>query len=134
MDETDGTDGSERVLFKSKGSKVIGAGDTAHTVVKLGEHAMTTDARFCILRWKFDLTQEDLTIDFNICKGVCESTKDQAKAVYLIKDRVITGGAAGETEGAFTHPDAACTILWSNVKSWFRPKTIKYTVEVVAIK
>jgi hypothetical protein len=129
----DPTDG-ERVLFQSKGSMVIGAGDTGHTVVKLGDHAMTVDARFCILRWKFDLTQEDSTIDFNVMKGRCETSKEQAKAVYLIKDRAITGGAGGETEGAFNHPDAACTMVWSNVKSWFRPKTVKYTLEVVAIK
>ncbi|KAL3908081.1 MAG: hypothetical protein SGARI_003228, partial [Bacillariaceae sp.] len=134
MDEADeGTDG-ERILFKAQGSKVIGAGDTTHTVVKLpSEQAMAVDARVCILRWKFDLTQEDLTIEFNICKGSCETAKERASASYLIKDRVITGGAAGETEGAFSN-EAACTLVWSNVKSWFRPKTVKYTVEVVAIK
>ena len=40
LDKDDSISNGECILFKSKGSKVIGAGETAHTVVKLGEHAM----------------------------------------------------------------------------------------------
>jgi hypothetical protein len=112
---------------------VIGAGDTGFAVVALGEHAFTVDARFVVLRWKFDASPADLTIEFNVMKGRCESASAQAKADYLIKDRVITGGAGGEAEGAF-NTDSACTILWSNAKSWIRPRTIMYTVDVVSLK
>jgi myosin heavy subunit len=124
---------NEKVLFTKKGSKVVGAGDTSHVILSLGEHAMTVDARFVVLRWKFDSSPPDLTIDFNIMKGKCETSSEQARADYLIKDRVITGGAGGETEGAF-NTDASCTILWSNVKSWIRPRTVKYSLEVISLK
>jgi hypothetical protein len=126
-------DDAEQVLFTKNGSMVIGAGDTGFAVIALGEHASSVDARFVVLRWKFDSSPPDQTIDFNIMKGKCETSSSQAKADFLIKDRVITGGAAGETEGAF-NTDAACTILWSNSKSWIRPRTVKYTVEVVSLK
>mmetsp|Transcript_13290 Transcript_13290/g.23208 ORF Transcript_13290/g.23208 Transcript_13290/m.23208 type:complete len:114 (-) Transcript_13290:115-456(-) len=112
---------------------VIGAGDTRHAVISLGEHAASVDSRFVVLRWKFDSSPPDLTIDFNIMKGKCETSSEQNRADYLIKDRVITGGAGGETEGAF-NIDSACTMLWSNAKSWIRPRTVKYTVEVVSLK
>ncbi|KAG7364927.1 hypothetical protein IV203_038130 [Nitzschia inconspicua] len=132
-DDVDGDSSSDKVLFTKKGSKVIGAGETNHLVLSLGEHAMTVDARFVVLRWKFDSSPPDLTVDFNIMKGKCETSSEQARADYLIKDRVITGGAGGETEGAF-NTDAACTLLWSNVKSWIRPRTVKYSVEVISLK
>lgn len=124
---------SEQVLFTKNGSMVIGAGNVGFAVISLGEHACTVDARFVVLRWKFDSSPPDVTIDFNIMKGKCETSSDQAKADYLIKDRSITGGAAGESEGAF-NTDSACTILWSNTKSWIRPRTVKYSVEVVSLK
>lgn len=126
-------DDSENLLFKKNGSLVIGAGDLGHAVIKLGQHAATVDSRFVILRWKFDISPSELTIDFNILKGECDKPAKQKKADYLIKDRVITGGAGGETEGAF-NVDGACTILWSNAKSWIRPRTVKYSVDVVSLK
>lgn len=124
---------AEKVLFTKNGSKVVGAGDTGHIVLSLGEHAMTVDARFVVLRWKFDSSPPDLTVDFSVMKGKCETSSEQARADYLIKDRVVNGGAGGETEGAF-NTDAACTILWSNVKSWIRPRTVKYSLEVISLK
>ena len=48
-------------------------------------------------------------------------------------NRTVTGGAAGETEAAFAVQNA-CTLLWSNESSWVRPRTIKYTIDIVAIK
>lgn len=126
-------DGSEKFLFKKSGSLVVGAGDTGCTVLTLGEHGPSVDARFVVLRWRFDSSPADLVIEFSIMKGKCETSSTQAKADYLIKDRVITGGAGGETEGAFNIDDA-CTLMWSNVKSWIRPRTVKYTVEVVSLK
>ncbi len=127
-------DGSpEKLLFTKKGSAVIGAGDMRSLVISLGEHAQTVDSRFVILRWKFDSTPSDLYVDFNIMKGECKTSSDYAKADYLIKDRAIMGGAGGETEGAF-NLDSTCTFLWSNVKSWIRPRTVKYEIQIVALK
>lgn len=132
-DSGDDKDSAEKFLFSKKGSMVIGAGDVGSFIVSLGEHASTVDSRFVILRWKFDSSPSDLTIEFNIMKGKCKTSSDFARADYLIKDRVITGGAGGESEGAF-NTDSACTVLWSNAKSWIRPRTVKYSVDVIALK
>ena len=129
----DGAGSDEKLLFKKSGSLVIGAGDIGVSVIDLGEHAATVDSRFVILRWKFDSSPSDQNIDFNILKGKCDSAILQKKASYLIKDRVITGGAGGEQEGAF-NIDNACTMVWSNKKSWVRPRAVKFTVEVVSLK
>jgi len=126
-------DMGEKLLFKKSDSLVIGAGDVGVAVIELGHHAASVDTRFVVLRWKFDFSPSDLTIDFNVLKGKCETSASQTRADYLIKDRVITGGAGGESEGAF-NVDGACTILWSNTKSWVRPRTVKYSVEVISLK
>lgn len=126
-------DDSEKLLFSKNGSMVIGAGDQGFQIFELGQHAAEVDARFVILRWKFDSSPSDCTVDFNIMKGKCELPYQQAKADYIIKDRVITGGAGGESEGAF-NVDAACTLLWSNAKSWVRPRTVKYSIDVISLK
>ena len=134
LQDSSGHEGNpEKLLFTNKGSLVIGAGDMRSQIISLGEYASSVDARFVILRWKFDCTPSDLNIDFNIMKGKCESSSDYAKADYLIKDRAVMGGAAGETEGAF-NIDSACTLLWSNVKSWIRPRTVKFELDIVALK
>jgi len=129
----DDQSGPEKLLFTKKGSLVIGAGDMRPLLISLGEHAMSVDSRFVILRWKFDSTPSDLYVDFNIMKGRCETSAEYAKADYLIKDRAIMGGAGGETEGAF-NIDSTCTFLWSNIKSWIRPRTVKYEIDIVALK
>ena len=126
-------DDSECLLFNKSGSMVVGAGDQGFAIVELGHHAAEVDSRFVILRWKFDSSPSDCTIDFSIMKGKCELPYQQSKADYIIKDRVITGGAGGETEGAF-NVDAACTLLWSNATSWVRPRTVKYSVDVISLK
>jgi len=132
-DASNDTNNPEKLLFKKTGSMVIGAGDIDSFVISLGEHAAVVDSRFVILRWKFDSSPSDCSIDFSVMKGKCETPSDYAKADYLIKDRVITGGAGGETEGAF-NVDSACTILWSNAKSWIRPRTVKYSLDIIALK
>jgi hypothetical protein len=126
-------DKAERLLFKKSGSLVVGAGDIGISVLKLGEHAETVDSRFVILRWQFDSSPSDSDIVFNILKGHCESKTEQNKAEYLVKNRTIKGGAGGETEGTF-NVDNACTLLWSNGRSWVRPRTVKFRVEVVSLK
>ena len=133
LDSCDEKGNPEKLLFTKNGSMVIGAGDVRSLIISLGEHASSVDSRFVILRWKFDLTPSDLNVDFNIMKGKYETSSDDAKTVYLIKDRSIIGGAGGETEGAF-NIDSTCTFLWSNVKSWIRPRTVKYEVDIVALK
>ena len=99
-----------------------------------------------LLRWKFDLTQEDATIEFSILQKTYDNDgtvdpqvvllKKRNRVVspsdYLIKDRNVKAGAAGETENAFA-VNNSCTLLWSNVKSWIRPKTVKYDVEAVVV-
>lgn len=126
-------DGSETILFSKNGSMVIGAGDNGFTIIELGQYAAQVDCRFVILRWKFDSSPSDCTVDFNIMKGKCETSSQQSKADYIIKDRVIKGGAGGDTEGAF-NVDGACTLLWSNAKSWVRPRTVKYSVDIVSLR
>lgn len=126
-------DSGEKLLFSKSASMVIGAGDKGFAVVELGPHAPQVDSRFVILRWKFDFSPSELSIEFNLLKGKCETTILQNKADCIIKDRVITGGAGGEAEGAF-NVDGACTLLWSNAKSWIRPRTVKYSVDVVYLK
>lgn len=133
QDPGDDKSNPEKLLFTKTGSLVIGAGDVRSVIILLGDHASSVDPRFVIIRWKFDSSPPDLTTDFHIMKGGCETSSDYARAEYLIKDRVIKGGAAGETEGAF-NTESACTILWSNVKSWVRPRTVTFTVDVVALK
>jgi hypothetical protein len=124
---------AEKLLFKKAGSMVVGAGDVGFAVIELGEHAAMVDSRFVIMRWKCDSSPSELTVGFNILKGKCDTRTLQKKADFLVKDRIITGGAAGEQEGAF-NIDNSCTILWSNLKSWVRPRAVKYTVEIVALK
>jgi hypothetical protein len=123
----------EKLLFKKAGSMVVGAGDVGFAIFELGEHAATVASRFVIMRWKFDSSPTESTIGFNILKGKCDTSAHQKKADFLVKDRVITGGAGGEQEGAF-NIDNSCTILWSNAKSWVRPRAVKYSVEIVSLK
>jgi hypothetical protein len=75
----------------------------------------------------------DLDVVFSLLKGNCDSHEKQSRADYIIQNRTVTGGAAGETEAAFDIENA-CTLLWSNAGSWVRPRTIKYSVDVVALK
>ena len=126
---------AERVLFSKPGSIVVGAGDQACTVVELSADDVKS-VKFServILRWRFDLVQDDAQIDFSILKSKCETKPKQKAADYLVRDRPVVGGAAGETENAFAIQNA-CTLLWSNSKAWIRPKTVRYNVEAIAVE
>ena len=83
-------DGLERKLWRKTSSIVVGAGDSGFTVLELGEEAETLlpDERV-LLKYKFDCSPSELSIDFNILKGVCDSPAKQAGADYLIKDRYV---------------------------------------------
>jgi len=123
----------QRLMFMKTSSIVIGAGDEGFVVVELKEYAQQLKpGERVLLRWKFDITPAELSAEFNILKGNCDTPQKQVRADYIIKDRTVTGGAAGENESAFVVQNA-CTLLWSNKKSWVRPRAIKYDVEVFAI-
>ena len=126
--------GSERRLWQQHSSLVVGAGLVGTRVHVLGD-AVLEPNESVVLRWKFDLTPADTDIVFSILKGRWEEVKKSSQlksADAIIRDRTVLGGAAGEATGAFAVKNA-CTLVWSNEKSWVRPKTVKYTVEAFAI-
>lgn len=125
---------SERRLWQQHSSLVVGAGLVGTRVHVLGD-AVLEPNESVVLRWKFDLTPDDTDIIFSILKGRWEEVKKSSQlksADAIIRDRTVLGGAAGEATGAFAVKNA-CTLVWSNEKSWVRPKTVKYTVEAFAI-
>jgi len=126
--------GNERRLWSQHSSLVVGAGLVGSRVHVLGD-AILEPNESVVLRWKFDLTPTDTDIVFSILKGRWEQVKKSSQlksADAIIRDRTVLGGAAGEATGAFAVKNA-CTLVWSNEKSWVRPKTVKYTVEAFAI-
>lgn len=84
----------ERSLFIKSSSLVIGAGDTGFCVVALGEHAQgLTHGERVVLRWKFDITPAELSVDFNLMKGKCDDVQKRFRADYLIKNRCVCSSA-----------------------------------------
>ena len=132
---TAGDAGRQKVLWEKKGSFVVGAGDIGVRVFECDSNLANLSQRV-ILRWQFDLTADDLNVDFSAFQGRCESKDDRKKAIannrVLIADRVVKGGAAGDLDNAFFYQDT-CTLAWSNLKSWVRPRTVRYTIQAVAI-
>ena len=125
---------SERRLWTQHSSLVVGAGLVGTRVHVLGDAPIEANESV-VLRWKFDLTPADTDIMFSLLKGRWEgiSKPGQLKSAdAIIRGRTVTGGAAGETTGAFAVKNA-CTLVWSNERSWVRPKTVKYTVEAYAV-
>jgi hypothetical protein len=133
--QEDSTSNNERVLWNKHASLVVGAGDVGSKVFELDQEEAATLSKdeHMVLRWKFDVAPSDLDVVFSLLKGNCDSHEKQSRADYIIQNRTVTGGAAGETEAAFDIENA-CTLLWSNAGSWVRPRTIKYSVDVVALK
>jgi hypothetical protein len=121
-----GDQAQERVLCTQKGSFVVGAGATESRTLTL-DHDMAKTVRFServVLRWSFDLmTTEDADIMFSIVKG---------KKDAILTDRLVKGGAAGETDNAFD-VGRECTLTWSNRKSWIRPRTVKFNISAVVL-
>lgn len=125
----------ERVLASKKASMVIGAGDVGIKAFCLEPDVIKTVNHLTervVLRWHFDLTATDVDCLFSILKGPCKTAADCKKADALIRDRHVVGGAGGETENAFAI-GRGCTMVWSNQKSWVRPRTVKYTLEAVVL-
>lgn len=115
---------------------VIGAGDIGVKVFEYDSTRITSHNVRVVCRWKFDLTAEDLTIHFSAFQGKCAEKSQRKSAVEngrcLIRDRLVKSGAAGDLERAF-FCENSCTLLWSNVKSWVRPRTVRYTVQAIQI-
>jgi hypothetical protein len=82
------TDSCERSLSVKTSSLVIGAGDVGFVVFELGEHAQQLKpGERILLRWKFDVTPAELSVDLNLMKGRCDDVQKRFRADYLIKDR-----------------------------------------------
>lgn len=126
------TQGGERILWTKSSSLVVGAGMVGQSFIELGS-VQIESYETVLLRWKFDLTREEEDIYFSILKGICEDKRKQRTADACFRNRHVKGGGGGDVSGAFAVQNA-CTLVWSNEMSWFRPKTIKWTVEAVAIE
>ncbi|KAL7494305.1 hypothetical protein ACHAWT_003112 [Skeletonema menzelii] len=127
-----GGGGGERVLWTKSSSLVVGAGNLGTAFIELGS-VQIESYETVTLRWKFDLTRDEEDIYFSILKGICEEKRKQRSADACFRNRHVKGGGGGDVSGAFAVQNA-CTLVWSNEMSWFRPKTIKWTVEAVAIE
>jgi myosin heavy subunit len=135
-DETvNGRNADERILDSKKASVVIGAGDVGVQVFELDKDLLQSVNSFTervILRWTFDLAKEDADISFSVLKGSCVTANERRNADALVKDRLVKGGAGGEIDQAFAI-GRACTLVWSNSKSWIKPRTVRYNLEAVVV-
>ncbi len=124
---------NERKLWSKTSSLVIGAGMTECRLIELGENEVM-DFETVILKWRFDITPNDVDIIFSMLKGKYDNRDRNAlkNAHALIKERNVLGGGGGEVQGAFVIQNA-CTFVWSNEHSWVRPRTIKYHIDAYAV-
>ena len=123
----------ERKLWTKSSSLLVGAGMVGHVFLELGQELEIHPYETVVLRWKFDLTPSDLDIYFSILKGLNGDKKSQRGADACLRNRHVKGGGGGEVSGAFAVQNA-CTLVWSNEMSWVRPRTIKWSVDAVAIE
>ena len=125
----------ERKLWSKTSSLVVGAGMVGSFVVYLGDDLNIQQDETIILKWKFDITPADTDIEYSILKGVHQEKLSRARRHTIdtvLKDTHVISGGAGEVQGAFAIQNA-CTLIWSNEKSWIRPKTIKFYLQAYAI-
>jgi len=123
----------ERKLWTRSSSLVVGAGMVGLALLELSPDTHIEPYETVILRWKFDLTPADLDIYFSVLKGVHEDRRAQRTADACFRRRHVKGGGGGDVSGAFAVQNA-CTLIWSNEMSWVRPRTIKWSVDAVAIE
>jgi hypothetical protein len=126
--------GQERILASYGGSMVVGAGAVGSYVIAL-DHQVVQEAKSAehvVLRWHFDLNTEDLSIDFSLLQGNCDTKAKQKEAETFIDKRIVKGGAEGDQEYAFS-VDNSCTMLFSNAKSWVRPRTVRYKISLLVL-
>lgn len=76
-----GEDEERDILWSKTSSLVIGAGEVGFVVLENDGDAA--------LRWKFDCAPSELSVDFSVLKGVCDSPTKQRQADYLIKERYV---------------------------------------------
>ncbi|KAL3788208.1 hypothetical protein HJC23_004675 [Cyclotella cryptica] len=135
FDDSTSAPARERKLWTKSSSLVVGAGMVGHAFLELGSQQELDIQPYetVILRWKFDLTPAELDIYFSVLKGICGDKKSQRAADSCFRNRHVQGGGGGEVSGAFAVQNA-CTLLFSNEMSWVRPRTIKWTVDAVAIE
>ena len=109
---------TERKLWTQSSSLVISAGTIECRVIDFGDHQVM-DFETIILRWKFDLTPNNMDIMFSLLKGKFNKRDRTAmkNANSLIRERRVVGGGGGEVEGAFAIQNA-CTFVFSNEHSW----------------
>jgi hypothetical protein len=160
-DDNDDVDGSERVMWSKTNSLVIGAGDVGFVVLEEsdGEHAVlrwkfdcapqNVSVDFSVLQSVCDTPAKQSQANYLIKERYvffflcilcfvlfiyvfCSILHSHSYDTLCIYYRTVTGGAAGELEAAFA-VENACTLVWSNTKSWVRPRTVTYTVEAVAL-
>lgn len=121
----------ERRLWTKSSSLVVGAGMVMSHIIKLGDcHIGKNES--VLLRWKFDITPNDVDIVFSILKGQYEDHRAMREADAIMRNRTVVSGGGGEVQGAFVKQNA-CTLVWSNQHSWVRPRSIKYVVEAFAV-
>jgi len=108
----------ERLLSTYSSSAVIGAGMCHKEVLEFGKHRLEENESV-VLRWRFDVIPQDLDICFSLVRGRYEVLYKISDADYIIRDRMVHGGAGGENEGVFTINNAT-TLIFSNEKAWVR--------------
>ena len=123
---------NERILWTKSSSLVVGAGMVGQAQIELGQVQIEA-YETVILRYKIDLTPSDLDCYFSVLKGlVDDNPKTRRVADACFRGRHVQGGGGGDVTGAFAKQNA-CTLVWSNEKSWVRPRTVKWTVEAIAV-
>ena len=123
---------NERILWTKSSSLVVGAGMVGQAQIELGQ-VQIEDYETVTLRYKIDLTPSDLDCYFSVLKGlVDDNPKTRRVADACFRGRHVQGGGGGDVTGAFAKQNA-CTLVWSNERSWIRPRTVKWTVEAIAV-
>jgi hypothetical protein len=90
-----------------------------HTeLVEFGRHKLGENETV-VLRWQFDILPQDMDICFSLVRGRCHDSHSFNETDFIIRDRLVTGGAGGENEGIFT-VNNTCTLIFSNEKAWVR--------------
>jgi len=111
---------NERILWTKSSSLVVGAGMVGQAQIELGQVQIEA-YETVILRYKIDLTASDLDCYFSVLKGlVDDNPKTRRVADACFRGRHVQGGGGGDVTGAFAKQNA-CTLVWSNERSWVRP-------------
>jgi len=127
----------ERRLWIRSGSLVIGAGEKGRHIAALGKEVAESvlPSEDAVLRWRFDVVPSHADVWFAVSVGgnaAAGGTGTMRETPELLSRRLVTGGAGGDLEGAFSVRDS-CTLVWDNTHAWVLPKTIRFSLEAIAI-